>query len=141
MNERFRHDTVWGFAFGTAARDAGARVSDKLMEATDRLATALFELGSCAGLETNYTFLYPFVGGTQVAHSINLADPSRNRIFFDDDTTVTHNANGITGPGNVQLFPFRDPSTETGCYCAFGVYCRSGVRSDKCGHDCAARDT
>ena len=122
--------TRYGSAFGTAARDAGARVSDKLMEATDRLATGLFELGGCNGLEKNYTFLYPFVGGTQVAHSINLADPSKNRIFFDDDTTVTHNANGITGPGNVQLFGF-DDTTVTGTCCSYGVYCRSGVSADQ----------
>src|SRR4029077_17375780 len=98
--------TRYGQNFGVAARNGGVRVSDKLMEATDRLATALFEHGTCKGLEENYTFLYPFVGGTQVAHSINLADPSARRIQFEDDTTVTHDANGITGPGNVQLFGF-----------------------------------
>ena len=132
--------TRYGQAFGVAVNDAGARVSDKLLTATDRLAAALFELGSCSGLENNYTFLYPFVGGTQVAHSVNLADPSRNRIFFDDDTTVTHNANGITGPGNVQLFPFDDPSTA-GCYTCFGLYCRSGVKADQPDMMCQATNT
>src|SRR5580765_133340 len=92
--------TRYGQQFGVASRSAGARISDKLMEATDRLAAALFELGTCRGLEDNYNFLYPFVGGTQVSHSFNLADPSKNRIQFDDDTTVTHNQFGITGPGN-----------------------------------------
>ena len=122
--------TRYGQKFGVAVRDAGTRISDKLMEATDRLAIALFELGTCQGLEKNYTFLYPFVGGTQVAHSFNLADPGKNRILFEDDTTVTHNQNGITGPGNVQLFPFEDTSTA-GCYCSFGIYCRSGVSADQ----------
>jgi hypothetical protein len=126
--------TRYGQNFGVAARDGGVRISDKLLEATDRLATALFELGSCAGLEKNYTFLYPFVGGTQVAHSINLADPSKNRIAFEDDTTVTHNSLGITGPGNVQLFPFEKAGatpTVAECCCAYGVYQRSGVSADQ----------
>lgn len=135
--------TKYGCAFGVAARAGGARISDKLMEATDRLAVGLFELpgagnGGVAGsdgpiagpLENTYNFLYPFVGGTQVAHSINLADPSKNRIQFDDDTTVTHNANGITGPGNVQLFPF-EGSASTDADCSFGIYQRSGVSDDR----------
>jgi hypothetical protein len=122
--------TRYGQQFGVAIRDGGARISDKLLTATDRLAVALFEAGNCAGLEKNYIFLYPFVGGTQVAHSINLADPSKYRIQFDDDTTVTHNANGITGPGNVALFPFEDQSVD-GCAGMFGLYQRSGVSSDQ----------
>lgn len=143
--------TRYGQKFGVAVRAAGTRISDKLMEVTDRLATELFELGTCQGLEKNYQFLYPFVGGTQVAHSFNLADPSKYRIQFEDDTTVTHDANGITGPGNVQLFPFESstmiqppqppppappvglqpgPPTLSDCCCAFGIYCRSGVSAD-----------
>lgn len=121
--------TRYGQKFGVAARAAGARISDKLLEATDRLAVALFELGNCAGLEKNYTFLYPFVGGTQVAHSFNLADPSKNRIQFEDDTTVIHNASGITGPGNVQLFPFEGTSAVD-AECGWGLYQRSGVSAD-----------
>ena len=120
--------TRYGQKFGVAVRDAGTRISDKLLEATDRLAAALFELGTCQGLEQNYTFLYPFVGGTQVAHSFNLADPAKNRILFEDDTTVTHNVSGITGPGNVQLFPFENAGD---IYCSFGIYCRSGVSADQ----------
>jgi hypothetical protein len=127
--------TRYGAAFGVAVNDAGTRISDKLLTATDRLAVSLFELGACKGLEQNYTFLYPFVGGTQVAHSFNLADPSKYRIQFEDDTTVTHNANGITGPGNVQLFPFEaavpGAPTLTECCCSYGIYCRSGVSADQ----------
>jgi hypothetical protein len=120
--------TRYGQKFGVAVRDGGARISDKLLEATDRLAAALFELGSCIGLERNYHFLYPFVGGTQVAHSFNLADPSLRRIAFEDDTTVTHNSFGITGPGNVQLFGFDNPGDP---FCSWGIYQRSGVSADQ----------
>ena len=134
--------TKYGVAFGVAVRDAGTRISDKLMEATDRLATALFELGTCKGIEVNYQFLYPFVGGTQVSHSFNLADPKSKRIQFEDDTTVTHNQFGIIGPGNVELFGFDGtiidnetgamaPPTVAQCCCAYGIYCRSGVSADE----------
>ena len=126
--------TRYGVAFGVAVHDAGTRISDKLTEATDRLATALFELGSCQGLENNYAFLYPFVGGTQVAHSFNLADPGKNRIQFEDDTTVTHNQFGITGPGNVQLFPFEaaipGAPTLVECGCVFGIYNRTAASAN-----------
>jgi hypothetical protein len=120
----------YGVAFGTAVNDGGTRISDKLMEATDRLAVSLFELGNCKGLEVNFNFLYPFVGGTQVAHSFNLADPSQKRIAFEDDTTVTHNVNGITGPGNVQLFGFESASVAD-ADTMYGLYQRSGVSDDK----------
>jgi hypothetical protein len=120
--------TRYGQNFGVAIRAAGARISDKLLEATDRLATSLFELGSCLGLEKNFHFLFPFVGGTQVAHSFNLADPSLRRIAFEDDTTVTHNQFGITGPGNVLLFGFDQPGDP---FCSWGIYQRSGVSADQ----------
>ena len=137
--------TRYGAAFGVAVNDAGTRITDKLLTATDRLAISLFELGNCTGLENNYQWLYPFVGGTQVAHSFNLADPSKYRILFEDDTTVTHNVNGITGPGNVELFGFESsttaldedgetipgPPTAVDCCCSFGLYCRSGVSADQ----------
>ena len=119
--------TRYGAKFGAAVRKAGTRISDKLMEATDRLAVALFELGGGNGLEKDYTFLYPFVGGTQVAHSFNLADPSKNRI--QQFRTATHNANGVTGPGQVDLFPF-EGTTATDAECVWGIYQRSGVSDD-----------
>src|SRR4029077_4506045 len=137
--------TRYGVAFGVAVNDAGTRITDNVMWATDRLATDLFELGACKGLENNYQWLYPFVGGTQVSHSFNLANPSKYRIAFEDDTTVTHNANGITGPGNVDLFGFESsttvvdadgdtvpgPPTAVDCCCSYGIYCRSGVSADQ----------
>jgi hypothetical protein len=48
-------------------------------------------------LKETFRFLYPFVGGTAVAHGFNLADPASGRINWVG--TVTHNANGITGDG------------------------------------------
>jgi hypothetical protein len=121
--------TRYGQKFGAAVRAAGVRLSDYHLSATDRLASELFELGGCHGLETNFTFLYPFIGGTQVSHSFNLADPSRNRI--QTFTSVTHDANGITGnPGMVTLFPFESGSVAD-AECSYGVYQRSGVSSDQ----------
>ena len=122
--------TRYGQRFGVAIRDAGFRISDYNLTATDRFAASMFELGSCLGLEKNFNFLYPFVGGTQVAHSFNLADPAVNRIAFEDDTTVTHNQFGITGPGNVQLFPFEGP-TVADAQTMYGLYQRSGVSADQ----------
>jgi hypothetical protein len=127
--------TRYGQKFGAAVRAAGVRLSDYHLSATDRLAAELFELagnvgfgGSNTGLENSYTFLYPFVGGTQVSHSFNLADPSRNRIL--NFGTVTHSANGITGPATVQLFPFEGPTVQD-AECIWGVYQRSGVSDDQ----------
>lgn len=122
--------TRYGQKFGVAIRAAGFRISDYNLTATDRFAVSMFELGNCKGLEVNFNFLYPFVGGTQVAHSFNLADPAVNRIAFEDDTTVTHNAFGITGPGNVQLFGFESASVAD-ADTMYGLYQRSGVSADQ----------
>jgi hypothetical protein len=130
--------TKYGVAFGVAANDAGARISDKLMEATDRLAAALHILGKGKGLDNDYQWVYPFVGGTQASHSINLANPSKYRIFFEDDTTLTHDKNGVTGPGDCRLWPFEgsvdaagDPiaATAVQCCCAFGLYNRTATNT------------
>ena len=67
--------------------------------------------------------------------------PRNTGLLFEDDTTVIHNANGITGPGKVDLFGFESsttaldedgnsipgPPTAVDCCCSFGLYDRSGV--------------
>jgi hypothetical protein len=121
--------TRYGQKFGVAVRDAGTRISDKLMEATDRFAVELHEWGG-ASLDKLFNFLYPFVGGTQVSHSYNLANPDRGRISFDDDTTVTHSANGITGPGNVDTGLTWEGGTVNDTYCVLGVYSRTATARD-----------
>jgi len=48
-----------------------------------------------AGLWNKIQLLYPFIGGNQTAHSINLKDPSQYPLLFAG--SVIHNANGVTG--------------------------------------------
>jgi hypothetical protein len=48
-----------------------------------------------AGLWNKIQLLYPFIGGNQTAHSINLKDPSQYPLGFVG--SVIHNANGVTG--------------------------------------------
>lgn len=50
------------------------------------------------GLWNRMHALYPFVGGTALAHSINLKNPATYKITWSP-TGVTHNSNGITGNG------------------------------------------
>jgi hypothetical protein len=121
--------TRYGQKFGVAVRDGGTRISDKLMEATDRFAVELHEWGG-ASLDKLFNFLYPFVGGTQVSHSYNLANPDRGRISFDDDLTVIHNANGITGPGDVDTGLTWEGGTVNDTYCTLGVYSRTATARD-----------
>jgi len=59
-----------------------------------------------SGLWNSMTALYPFIGGSAAAHSINLVAPGTYSIIWSG--TVTHDAagirnNGSTGWGNTQI--------------------------------------
>lgn len=60
--------------------------------------TGLYSSAILHGWWSKCDLIYPFVGGTALAHSINLKSPGRFTITWHG--TVTHNANGITGNGS-----------------------------------------
>lgn len=63
-----------------------------------------------AGLWNKIQLLYPFIGGNQTAHSINLKDPSQYPLLFAG--SVIHNANGVTGTAS-QNASFSTPYSMT----------------------------
>jgi hypothetical protein len=84
-------------AYAVAVSDAGTRINDKPLSCVDRLVSDLWKWAGSKPINQTFRFLYPFVGGTAVSNSFNLADPAFGRIEWED--IVTHNANGITGDG------------------------------------------
>ena len=82
-------------AYAVAVNDAGTRIGDRPLSCVDRLAFQLFEWGGGKPLDLTFRFIYPFVGGTAVSNSFNLADPSVGRIEWEGEPV--HNANGVTG--------------------------------------------
>jgi hypothetical protein len=112
----------------------GFRLTDRIISALDRFIGALsrFRPAGDAGVLDRWLFLYPFVGGVDWVHSLNLADLDGNfeKFTITWSGAVTHNQNGVTfaagGKGN------------TGCDCAdsknnfaawnrksFGLYSRT----------------
>lgn len=115
-------------AYAVAANDAGTRIADKPLSCVDRLASDLWLWAGSKELKETFRFLYPFVGGTAVAHSFNLADPASGRITWVD--TVTHNVNGITGDGVSGLgnTGLSMPSNATADWLVWcGVYSRTSA--------------
>ena len=114
-------------AFAVAANNAGSRIPERSLEVVDLLAASLFVWGGSVSLSTTFRFLYPFIGGTAVSHSFNLADPAVGRIAWGD--TVTHNVNGITGDG-VTGYGWTSVTLAgislTDTYVVCGVYSRTG---------------
>lgn len=113
-------------AYAVAVNDAGTRIADKPITCVDRLVHGLFEWGGGVSPQTSFRFVYPFVGGTAVAHSFNLADPTTGRINWVG--TVTHNVNGITGDGVTgrgETGVTLAGSTGADACVAVGVYSRS----------------
>jgi|SRR5580765_7236946 len=101
----------------------GFRLNDRVVSALDRFIGALtrFVLPTEPGIMRRWLFIYPFVGGADWTHSLNLADapdsgyvvPGGTGLFNRFSITwsggVIHNALGVTmnnGTGN------------TGCDCA-----------------------
>jgi hypothetical protein len=84
-------------AFAVAISDAGERIASRPVAAVDRLAWRLFEWAGSKDLDVTFRFLYPFVGGTAVSHSFNLADPNTGRIEWEG--VVVHSNLGIVGDG------------------------------------------
>lgn len=88
-------------------------------------------------LWTNFVALYPLVGGTSKAHSLNLKDVSRYQIVFAA-AGVTHGVNGITGDGStgygdtgIQFHSALGYGGMTNCH--LSVYCRTEIPNDN-GH-------
>jgi hypothetical protein len=116
-------------AYAVAVNDAGTRINDKPISCVDRLASDLWRWRN-QDLKLTFQFLYPFVGGSAVSNSFNLADPDTARIAWED--TVTHNANGITGDGvsglgdtGQALRKAGDTITLSETFVACGVYSRT----------------
>lgn len=112
--------------FAAAVNDAGTRLNSRQDTSVDLLAWRLFEWGGGKDLDTTFRFVYPFIGGTAVAHSFNLADPSVGRVEWED--TVTHTNLGIVGDGisgvgktNVTLAG----GTQADAFVSFGAYSRT----------------
>ncbi len=77
----------------TAVEATGASLSATQKGAVNTLVEAL----KTAALWSHFVALYPFVGGTAAAHSINAKSPGTYNIVWNG--TVAHNANGIAGDG------------------------------------------
>lgn len=77
----------------------GFRLSDRIQSALDRFLGALtrFRVPGEA-LLSRWLFLYPFVGGADWTHALNLADLEGNftKFTMTYSGTVTHHAQGIT---------------------------------------------
>jgi hypothetical protein len=107
----------------------GSRLSAKNLAALDLLVGGLNALVSPIAFKTAFKFLYPFVGGSAVTNSFNLADPSVGRITWSG--TVTHNANGITGDGTSGHGDTNVVLSGTDAYLvAMGVYSRTESTRD-----------
>jgi hypothetical protein len=91
----------YGMAFAEAVSLAGTRLNDRQLTAVDILAGALWVWGLSKPLETSFRFVYPFVGGSAVAHSFNLANPNTGRITWAG--TITHDSTGVKGDGTTGL--------------------------------------
>lgn len=116
-------------AFAVAVNAAGTRIADKPISCVDRLASDLFEWNGNIELKDFYRFIYPFVGGTAVSNSFNLADPSTARIAWNPAAVIVHNVNGWTSDSSNN--PHGDtgvrdnPITINSYACGWGVYCRT----------------
>jgi hypothetical protein len=94
-------------------------VAAKLTNTTQLVATNNLVLAlKQQGLWSLITLLYPFVGGTAVAHSVNLKTPRSNTITWSG--TITHNnqgikSDGLTGWGETGM-KFSDCSRYTSVY-------------------------
>jgi hypothetical protein len=80
--------------------DKGFRLSDRIVSAIDRFIGALsrFIVPGQPGVMTRWLFIYPFVGGADWTHALNLADVAGNfeKYKITWSGSVTHNANGVT---------------------------------------------
>lgn len=116
-------------AYAVAVNAAGTRIADKPISCVDRLASDLFEWNGNIELKDYYRFLYPFVGGTAVSNSFNLADPSTARIAWNSAAVIVHNVNGWTSDSSTN--PHGDtgvrdnPITLNSYACSWGLYCRT----------------
>ena len=97
--------------------DRGFRLSDRIVSAIDRFVGALTRFRypqATGGVMNRWLFIYPFVGGTDWTHALNLADapnagyqgggsanlPTGNfdlfSITWGGSSLPTHNQNGVT---------------------------------------------
>lgn len=112
----------------------GFRLSDRIVSAIDRFVGALsrFIVPGEAGVMTRWLFIYPFVGGKDWTHALNLADVAGNfqRFKITWSGSIVHDALGVTFA--------TDSMGNTNCDCAdavnnpeawnrksHGFYCRS----------------
>jgi hypothetical protein len=121
-------------AFGAAIKNAGgARLTNKNLEIIEMLVVDLWAwMGLSQPLNTIFRFIYPFIGGSAIAHSFNLADPSVGRITWNG--TLTHNANGVTGSSDAEgATGVTLGGTALGDnYVCIGVYSRTNSAVDTC---------
>lgn len=69
-----------------------------ITDATQQEAVNQFVLSTkAANIWSKFLAVFPFVGGSAIPHSYNLANPSLHQITWNG--TVVHNGNGVTGNG------------------------------------------
>ena len=119
----------------------GFRLSDRIVSALDRFVGALTRFRE-AGTElmSRWLFIYPFVGGTDWTHGLNLADVDGNfstRFGMTCSGAVTHNDFGVTlasgGEGNTHCDcgdAYKAPpsgASDAWVYKTFGAYSRTNA--------------
>ena len=119
-----RYDTSAQTYF-TALTTAGATLGLSVKNAYSSFNTRLKN----AGIWSNLTALYPFIGGTAATHSINAKTPGTYNITWKG--TLTHSASGVQGDGSTGYGSTGIvPATVWGAtnnLLSFGVYCVQGA--------------
>jgi hypothetical protein len=130
-------------AYAVAARDAGIRIDDRSLSAVDMLAADLY--GWTGGSWSDYLlFVYPFVGGTAISNSFNLADPLKGRITWSTTPPPYHDFNGVTADSvatNYADTGLPGPANYGEVPCMFGVYVRSNISSTAADIYCSSGQT